>query len=120
MATKYANVFALASSGDLSTKEGYAIKSDTSGLAAVQASAGANYIGVLIANPALPTSTAQAASIAGKGSVLPVVAGAAVTRGDFLGLDSSGRFITYSSGVYVGQALQTATAAGQLFEAVIF
>ena len=120
MATKYANVFALGSSGDLSTKEGYAIKCDTSGLAAVQASAGAHYIGVLIANPTLPTGTSMAASIACRGSVLSVVAGAAVTVGDMLGLDSSGRFITYSSGAYVGQALQTATAAGQLFEAATF
>lgn len=119
MASNY-DTFSVPSSGDLSTKEGYAMKYDTSGLAAVQASAGAKCIGVLVANPTLPTSSANAASIAKLGGVVPVVIGAAVTRGDLLGLDSSGRFITYSSGQYVGMAAQTGTAAGQLIEATIF
>ena len=46
-----------------------------------------------------------------------VEAGAAITAGDVLKVDSSGRGITWvTSGAKVGRALQAATAAGQLIE----
>ena len=49
------------------------------------------------------------------------VAGAAVTRGDQLAVDTSGRLVTATSGkVIVGQAMESAGAANVIFEAFIF
>lgn len=48
-----------------------------------------------------------------------VESGAAITAGDTLKVDSSGRAITWAtSGAKVGIALEAATAAGQLIEAM--
>jgi len=48
----------------------------------------------------------------GVGAIEVVESGAAITAGDVLECDSSGRAITYADGVKVGRALDAATAAG--------
>lgn len=45
-----------------------------------------------------------------------VEAGAAIAAGATLATDSSGRAVTYASGVKIGTAMQAATAAGQIIE----
>lgn len=99
--------------------EGYAAKIDTAGRAAVQASAGGEGIGVIVANPTLPTAIDQAVSIAGFGQTVKCRCGAAVTRGDKISIDSAGLFVTYSSGVAWGTAETSTTASGQYFYAVL-
>jgi len=109
------------SAADYSTTsyEGYAMKIDTAGRAAVQASAGGEGIGVLVANPTLPAAVDEAASVATFGQTVKVRIGAAVTRGDKLSIDSAGLFITYSSGVAWGTAETSGTASGQYIYAVL-
>lgn len=109
----------LAAAADLSAKEGYAIKVDTSGYAAVQASANAGGIGVLVADPSLPTAAGGAASVAMFGQVVKVSASGAITVGDKLGIDGAGQFKTHASGPMWGYALQTCTTAGQFIDAVL-
>ncbi len=49
-----------------------------------------------------------------------IEAGAAVTAGDTIKSDATGRAITWAtSGAKVGQALQAATAAGQMIEVLL-
>lgn len=45
-----------------------------------------------------------------------VEAGGAISAGATLAVDSSGRVVTWSTGVKVGTALQAATASGQIIE----
>lgn len=50
----------------------------------------------------------------GAGTILPVTCGAAVTTGDLLKVDTSGRVVTATTGsVVVGKAHSTTTALGQ-------
>lgn len=49
----------------------------------------------------------------------PGEAGAAIAVDQALEVDASGRFIPKSSGVTVGRALSSATAAGQLIEVLL-
>lgn len=52
--------------------------------------------------------------------VVPVESGAAVTAGDTLKVDSSGRGITWAtSGAKVGIALETASGAGELISVLL-
>ncbi len=119
MATSQLKTMSLPAAADLSGKEGYAVKVNTSGQAAVQASANAGGIGVIVANPTLPTAAGGATSVALPGQVVKVQVGGAITVGDKLGIDGSGLFKTHASGPCWGYALQTSTTSGQFIDAVL-
>jgi hypothetical protein len=62
--------------------------------------------------------TGASVAILGKSKI---VAGAAITAGDLLTVDSSGRAITASSGdMTFGRALHAANAADEVFESLVF
>lgn len=97
---------------------GMAVVPDTTDGQVVLAGANAFILGVLRNNP----KEGEAAAIASvRGTSVKVLAGAAITMGDPLQTDSSGRFITAASSAQkiVARAMQAATAAGQLIEAVL-
>ena len=75
-------------------------------------------LGVLANNPKAGEA-AQIQSV--RGSSAKVLAGAAITAGDKLITDSSGRFITASGAAQLvcGIAMEAATGAGDLIEAVL-
>lgn len=84
----------------------------------VLAGANAFILGVLNNNP----KANEAADVRGvRGSSMKVLAGAAISVGDNLQTDSSGRFITGAGAAQkvVARALEAATAAGDLIEAVL-
>lgn len=109
---------AIPAAADLTGKAGYAMKVDSSGDAAVQASAGAAYAGVLVANPTIPDAVDEPASIALKGQMVQVSIGAAVSPG-FGQVDANGQFIAYSSGQYACVFLESGDAVGQLIDAIL-
>lgn len=104
----------LIAAADLSAKQFYAVVVDANGLAALQTSAGGRADGILQNKPL----SGNVAEVAIDG-VAKVACGAAVTAGDALGIDATGRAITYSSGIKIGTALSTTTAAGQIFSALL-
>lgn len=100
---------------DLSTKQYYAVKL-TAARAVNLASAGGEAIyGVLQNAP----PSGQAADVGFLG-VTKAVAGAAVSAGDYLMTDTSGRLITATSTNHrVGQAIEAAGAAGVIFTVML-
>lgn len=102
---------------DLSAKQFFAVKLSTSTDRTVAlASTGGEVIYGILQNK--PTS-GQAADVCIFG-LTKCFAGAAVTRGDLLTTDTSGRAITATSGkVAWGQALESAGAASVLFLACV-
>lgn len=82
--------------------------------AGAQAGAGANTLGVV-----------RQSGVSGDKATVDVLgtaqveAGAAVSAGATIGVDSSGRGITWASGAKVGLALEAATAAGQVIEVLL-
>lgn len=77
---------------------------------AQQTVAGESAIGVRQNTPNLN----EAMTIVGDGIVI-VEAGAAVTAGDFVGSDATGRAVTAAAGQYInGRAMETASGAGIL------
>ena len=82
---------------------------------ALQTSNGGLCYGILQNAPAL----GQAADVA-IGGVTKVVVGAAVTAGQELQSDTSGRAITFSSGRKIGMALESATAANAMIAMLIY
>lgn len=106
----------LPASGDLSSSQNLFVDVNTSGQAAVVASAGAKGVGVLENDPAAAGRDA-AVAIAGKAKV---VCGAAVTAGSKVQSDANGKAITAASGDHVfGVAVSTTTAAGQYVEVLL-
>lgn len=84
----------------------------------VVAGANALILGVLNNAP----KAGEAADVQGvRGSSAKVLAGAAITAGDNLQTDSSGRFITATGAAQkvCARAVEAATAAGDLIEAVL-
>lgn len=102
---------------DLSAKQFYAVKLTTTARQVNLASSGGEEIYGILQNK--PTAN-QAADVCLLG-VTKAVAGAAITAGDFLMTDTSGRLITATSTNHrVGQAMEAATAAGQIITAALF
>jgi len=91
---------------DLSANQYRAVDVNNTGQAVLPA-AGGRIAGVQQNKP----STGRAVEVMGSG-VSIVEAGAAVTAGDTLQIDATGRVITRTTGVAVGVARETASAAG--------
>jgi len=119
MSQSQLKTFSLYAAAAMTNYEGYAAKVDTSGYGAVQASANAGGIGVIVANPTLPSAAGGAVSIALPGQVVKVQVSGAITRGDKVGVDTDGRFKTHASGPAWGYALQTSTTAGQFIDVML-
>lgn len=97
---------------------GMAVIPDSAAGSIIIAGANARIIGVLQNNP----KAGEAANVgAVRGASYKVLAGAAITMGDDLITDSSGRFITATGAAQkvVGRAMEAASAAGNLIEAVL-
>jgi len=85
---------------------------------AVQTTVGGQIYGVMQNTP--PSGIAADVGIAG---ITKMVAGASITAGAELMVDASGRFITWVSGsgyFKVGQALETTSAANNVFTGMIY
>jgi len=82
--------------------------------AIAQAAAGANTLGVVRQTAAI--GDAVTVDILGTAQV---EAGAAVAAGATIGVDASGRGITWASGAKVAVALEAASAAGQVIECLL-
>jgi hypothetical protein len=82
--------------------------------AGAQAGAGTNTLGV--ARSAGVSGDKVTVDVAGTAIV---EAGAAVSAGATIGVDASGRGITWASGAKVGLALEAAGAAGQMIEVLL-
>lgn len=97
---------------------GMAIIPDSTAGAVVIAGANALILGVLQNNPKAGEA-AQVGTV--RGASYKVLAGAAITMGDNLQTDSSGRFITAAGAAQkvCGRAMEAASAAGNLIEAVL-
>ena len=98
------------SSGDLSASQYLGIDINSSGLAAVVASSGAEGIGILQNKP---TSTSEAATVATEG-ISKAVAGAAITAGAKVMFSAAGKVITATgTGKHViGKAVTAASGDG--------
>jgi len=98
-------------SADLSAKQFYLVKLNTSGRQVVIGAANSdNVYGVLQSKP----KAGEAANV-GIFGISKAVAGAAITAGDPLMSDTSGRVITQTStNPKVGVALEAATVTGQI------
>lgn len=104
------------SSGDLSTKQYLGVNINTSGLAAVVASAGGDCVGILQNKPA---STSEAATVAISG-VSKAVAGGAITAGDKVQVDNGGKFLLAASADHVvGRALTGASGDNIVFNVLL-
>lgn len=102
----------LPASADLSSYQYYFVDVDTSGLAAVVASAGAKCVGILLNKPSAANAASEIADIAA-GGICKVKAAAAITCGDEITPAADGRAQTAtSSQIVVGRALEAAAAAG--------
>lgn len=99
---------------------GMCVTMDTANAASVilQTTSKAPIVGILLNNPKAGEG-AQIQSV--RGSSAKVLAGAAISKGDYLMTDTSGRLITATSGAVsvVAQASEAASAAGNLIQAVI-
>lgn len=105
----------LAAGADLSSSQFRMVKINASGLA-VAAGAGEKAVGVL---QDAPDASGKDASVAFKG-VTKMEAGAAVTAGDYIMSDATGRGITGTATNFLNAvALSSAGAAGELFTALI-
>lgn len=82
--------------------------------AGAQAGAGANTLGVVRQSGV----SGDIATVDVLGTA-QVEAGAAVAAGATVGVDASGRAITWASGAKVGLALEAAAAAGQIIEVLL-
>lgn len=107
-------ILSLPASGDLSALQFHAMTVNASGQAA-QTGAAARNTGFLQNKP---DAAGKAASVQLDGRS-KAVAGAAVTAGAFLEVNASGRVVTLAAGVAVGQALESASADGDLISIVI-
>lgn len=110
-------VVTLPASGDLSAAQYKLGTINSSGKVAVTG-AGAAADGVIRNDPA--AADRAVALLTGRGTVSKVVAGAAVSVGDQLESDSTGRVITRSSGIRVGKALAAAAAAGDIIPVLLY
>lgn len=100
----------LIAAADLSAKQYFFVKTDTTGKAAL-AGAGDNADGVLQNKP----TSGQSATISGSASITKITAGGSVTAGDAIASDASGKGVTASSGNYIlGKAL-TSASSGNVF-----
>lgn len=93
------------SSADLSSYQYYAVKVNSSGLMAL-ASSGDAIEGILQDEPA----AANRQCVVGISGISKGVLGGSVTAGDDLEVDSSGTFVTQSSGSVVGVALESGSS----------
>ncbi len=99
----------LPAAADLSSKLFYLGIVNASGQVAVQTSAGGPVDGVIYSDTpgaGLPVEFITTAA------AVKVAAGAAVTVGDTLECDATGRVITWASGDKIGKALASASGAG--------
>lgn len=98
-------------------KEGYAVTVDGSADYALAAVSGTDFRGVCTSGGAAATDKCGAAI----GYLPSLIAGAALTEGDFLTTDSVGRLITWTAGTTViGMALESAGAAGEQFRGFVW
>lgn len=95
---------------DLSTKQFYAVKITASRAVNLASTGGEAIYGILQNNP-----ISGLAADVGMLGITKAVAGAAVTAGDYLMTDTSGRVITATSTNHrIGQALETCAVANQI------
>jgi hypothetical protein len=85
----------LLASGDLSTKQFYAVKIDTSGNIALT-STGECAVGILYSKPSAAAAIAMVKVL--NGTKCKAIAGGTVTAGDFLKSDSAGKLVTAVKG----------------------
>lgn len=105
----------LPAAADLSAKQYYAVKVDSSGNAAL-AGAGDRAAGILQNAPA---AAGRAATIA-TGGRTKAVAGGSITAGNFVASDSNGKLVAETTGdnITVGIALSDG-ASGKIFDVLI-
>lgn len=104
-----------AAAADLSAKQFYAVKITAARAVNLASSGGEAIYGILQNNP-----TSGLAADVGFLGVSKAVIGAAVTAGDYLMTDSSGRLITVTTtSKRVAQALETGATAGQLITVML-
>lgn len=102
--------------GDLSALQFRGMVIDSNGRASQQTSAGGRIDGVLQNKPAAIDRSATLV----KSGETKFVAGAAITRGADLAVDTSGRVVTAATGNRrVGVAMQAAGAAGDVIEVLL-
>lgn len=105
--------FSLVAAADLSTHQYKFVNIDGTGKAALGGN-GTRVIGVLQNKP----TSGQISTVVVTG-VSKVVAGAAVTAGDSVQSDASGRAITLAAGIGAGVALSTASGAGVIIPVLL-
>lgn len=113
----YDNAISLPANGDLSGSQYKLGTINSSGKVAVTG-AGAAADGVIQNDPA--AADRAVSLLTDRGTVSKAVAGAAVSNGDQLESDSTGRVITRSSGIRVGKALAAAAAAGDIIPVLLY
>lgn len=110
-------VVTLPANADLSAAQ-YKLGTVTSSGKVAVTGAGAAADGVIRNDPA--AADRAVSLLTGRGAISKIVAGAAVSAGDALESDSSGRVITRSSGIRVGKALAAAAAAGDIIPVLLY
>lgn len=106
----------LEAGGDLSAAQFTFVELASDGQVDQVASAGGDAVGVLLNDPA---AAGRAAEVAIMG-IAKVKAGAALTAGDRVQSDASGKAITAASGdIVLGRALDTAAAADELIRVLL-
>lgn len=103
-------------SADLSTKQYLAIKLDSNGQAAV-AGAGDACIGILYDKPNAQGVVGAVHPLNGRKA--KAVSGAAITKGNLLMSNASGKLVLATTGLYaVGVAVDSASGADEIFQFV--
>jgi hypothetical protein len=82
-------LISLEASGDLSTKQYHFFEIDTNGQVAIIAAAGKHAVGVLYDDPSAAGRACQVAT--GSGTIMKVIAGGTIAKGDRVTSDSSGK-----------------------------
>ena len=111
------NTISLEAGADLSADQ-FKFMTLSSGQAILNTVAGGSCIGVLQGDPDAQGKAAEIAT--GTGQIVKVEAGAAVTQGDKVQSDGTGRAILAASADHVqGTALDAAAAAGELIRVLL-
>ena len=107
-----ADVQTFPAAGDLSAKQFYLMEMDTSGEVDAADATTDLCVGVLLNDPSEQGQEAEV--MIGVGKTVKLVASAAISIGDKVGVTSTGKGVTVTAGKYHGVARDAATADGEI------